>query len=413
MDIHPTYTTPRPPIPGPTLGSEMGSFAHHTVTVRMPGIARRLLADNDFSPGIARRVEALIGELPDGPIRPIQDDSAPDISDWQGYTAPHLGKTWLEVPWFFAEHYFYRRILEATGYFHTGAGLGIDPFAAEKERGLQASLAATQALAAQVENWRWSAHRTQEAVSRLLQAALWGNQGDLSMWPVDKNDRPQHQDASHQDAHLVTDQTAAILATLFNRADRLEQVDLILDNAGFELVCDLLLAEALLSNQLVNSVHLHLKAHPTFVSDATTADVQRTLGFLSGDAHPSLQRLSPNLNDHLESGRLRLFDPFFWNSPLDFWEMPLEIRRGLARAALVISKGDANYRRLLGDRHWPFSTSLKDVLRYFPAPLALLRVLKSETVIGLEPTQPDVLIQQDSGWMTDGRWGLIQFWPGR
>jgi hypothetical protein len=317
------------------------------------------------------------------------------------------------VPWFFAEHYFYRRILEATGYFRPGPGLGIDPFAAEKERGLQASQAATRTLAFQMESLSRPALQTRAGVSRLLQAALWGNQGDLSMWPVDKDDRPDHQDLSQQDAHLVTDETPAILAVLFNSANRLGQVDLVLDNAGFELVCDLFLADSLLSNQVANAVHLHLKAHPTFVSDATVVDVRRTLQYLSNDAHPSVQRLAERLANHLESGRLRLFDPFFWNSPLDFWEMPPDIRQALARSALVINKGDANYRRLLGDRHWPFHTSLMDALRYFPAPLALIRVLKSETVIGLQPGQPEALVQQDSGWMTDGRWGSIQFWPGR
>jgi len=412
MKNHPIPTTPLPPIPGPTLGSEMGTFAHHTVTVRMPGIARRLLADNDFPPEIARQVESLVAELPACPVRLIQDETAPDMEDWQRYTTPHLGQTWLEVPWFFAEQYFYRRILEATGYFRPGPGQGVDPFAAEKARGLQACQAETQALAVLMDGWSGDPDHNQEALSRLLQATLWGNQGDLSMWPVDKNERPDHQDASQQDAHLVVDETPAIMIYLFQPSSPPEQVDLILDNAGFELVCDLALAEFLLSRGTVKTVQLHLKSHPTFVSDATVEDVHRTLASLCADPHPSVQRLAEHLQDHLDSGRLRVFDPFFWNSPLDFWEMPSEVRQVLTGSDLVISKGDANYRRLLGDRHWPHSTSLADALRYFPAPLALVRVLKSETVIGLQPGQPGWLGRQDPGWMTDGKWGLVQFWAG-
>ena len=98
----------------------------------------------------------------------------------------------------------------------------------------------------------------------------------------------------------------------------------------------------------------------------------------------------------------------------------VRIRQDFARrlqsgdgAIQVIADGvDANYRRLLGDRHWPLSSSLADTLRYFPAPLALVRVLKSETVIGLQPGQPGRLSRQDPGWMTDGKWGLVQFWQG-
>lgn len=33
---------------------------------------------------------------------------------------------------------------------------------------------------------------------------------------------------------------------------------------------------------------------------------------------------------------------------------------------LLISKGDANYRRLLGDLHWPYDTAPKAVLEYLP-----------------------------------------------
>ena len=215
MDAHlntrPAYTTPLPPIPEPIRGSEMGTFAHHTVAVRMPGIARRLLADNDFLPEIARQVESLVAELPAGPVRLIQDETAPDVGNWQRYIAPHLGQTWLEVPWFFAEHYFYRRILEATGYFRPGPGQGVDPFAAEKARGLLGSQAEIQALALQMDGQSGDPDSHQEALSRLLQATLWGNQGDLSMWPVDKTDRPDHQDASQLDAHLVVDDDAGYL----------------------------------------------------------------------------------------------------------------------------------------------------------------------------------------------------------
>jgi uncharacterized protein with ATP-grasp and redox domains len=288
----------------------------------------------------------------------------------------------------------------------------MDPFAAEKARGLLASQAEIQSLAVYTNHQSGNPGHIRETLSRLLQVTLWGNQVDLSMWPVDQSDRPDHQDASQQDAHLVVDETPAILASLLKTSSLPEQVDLILDNAGFELVCDLVLAEFLLSSGIVKTVKLHLKAHPTFVSDATIEDVHRTLAGLASAAHPSVERLVERLRNRLESGRLRLCDAFFWNSPLEFWEMPSDIRQVLAGSDLVISKGDANYRRLSGDRQWSLNTSLADTLRYFPAPLALLRVLKSETVIGLQPGQPDRLSQQDPGWMTDGKWGLVQFWSG-
>jgi hypothetical protein len=75
----------------------------------------------------------------------------------------------------------------------------------------------------------------------------------------------------------------------------------------------------------------------------------------------------------------------------------------------LINKGDANYRRLLGDRHWPYTTPLADILCYLPAPLAALRVFKSEVAAGLKPGQPESLDRADPGWKTNGKWGVLQF----
>lgn len=45
-------------------------------------------------------------------------------------------------------------------------------------------------------------------------------------------------------------------------------------------------------------------------------------------------------------------DPFY-TSAQSMWEMPPHLAAIYAEAAVVILKGDANYRRLLGDLHWP------------------------------------------------------------
>ncbi|MCZ7669259.1 MAG: damage-control phosphatase ARMT1 family protein [Chloroflexi bacterium] len=61
------------------------------------------------------------------------------------------------------------------------------------------------------------------------------------------------------------------------------RIDLIADNAGFELAADLCLVDYLLKSETAVTVHLHLKAHPTFVSDALIKDVEATITFLAGD----------------------------------------------------------------------------------------------------------------------------------
>jgi hypothetical protein len=116
------------------------------------------------------------------------------------------------------------------------------------------------------------------------------------------------------------------------------------------------------------------------------------------------------LTTAVQKDRLQLRDHFFWTSPLSMWEMPDDLRLELGEAALLVSKGDANYRRLVGDRHWAFDTPLAEVWNYAPTSILALRVSKSQVMIGLQPGQAAALDQIDLQWMTNGRWGLVQFY---
>ncbi|MGD2078857.1 MAG: ARMT1-like domain-containing protein, partial [Chloroflexota bacterium] len=112
----------------------------------------------------------------------------------------------------------------------------------------------------------------------------------------------------------------------------------------------------------------------------------------------------------MEAGRLTLHDDWFWNSPLPGWEMPVTVRRDLAGAGLLISKGDANYRRWLGDRHWPHTLPFGDVVNYTPAPLVTLRTLKAEVMIGLSQETLQRVSRADPEWLANGSWGAIQYY---
>lgn len=400
---------PRGPIPPPLRGAEPGSFAHHTVTVRIPDIGRRALVENAFPPPLVARLEALIEEIPHGRVRSLHRAGAPDEEVWEQYVAPYLGQNWLQVPWFFAETYFYRRVLEATGYFQPGPGQGLDPYAYQKRRGLETSRDAIQNLSEQVNTWLERPAQARDAFCHLLTVDLWGNQADLSLWPADREEKPDHPDQHQARAHVLVDNTDTVANHLFRPDTRVKRVDFVVDNAGFELVCDLCLADFLLSSRVVATVFLHVKAHPTFVSDATAEDVQKTVDFLATQPTADVRALARRLQVHRHQGRLRLCADLFWTSPLSGWEMPPSLWQELARSYLVISKGDANYRRLLGDRHWSFTTPFADILCYFPAPLVALRTFKSEVAAGLRPGQAEEVAQRDPQWMTNGRWGVIQF----
>ena len=104
--------------PPPLMTSEPGSFTRATIVERKPQIIRQVIQDNDYPPEIVRALELFCEEIASYPMQPLRE-SAPDIAGWNTSLEAYAGKTWLEVPWYFAEVFFYRKLLEATRYFQT------------------------------------------------------------------------------------------------------------------------------------------------------------------------------------------------------------------------------------------------------------------------------------------------------
>ncbi|MEA5603478.1 damage-control phosphatase ARMT1 family protein [Nostoc sp. UHCC 0252] len=405
-----SYKVPKLPLPTPILGSEAGSFAEFTVTQRMPAIARRVIVENNFPPEINLRLERLAIELPTGTLPPLLNEKCEDFPAWDIYLESYKNQRWIDVPWFFAETYFYRLILEITHYFHPGVWQAIDPFQLQKSQGLEASLDSTILLCTQLKKWledsEIDSSPNKTALIALLYFALWGNRVDLSLWSAFEDDRSSF-DIQNQLAHILVNDAEQISELLtISQGGR---IDFVMDNAGFELVCDLCLVDFLLSSKLVNQVYLHLKPHPTFVSDAMIKDVHDTTSFLAATSHQQVTSFAQRLEEHIASGRLALSEDYFWTSPLAFWEIPSSVNDELANASLIIVKGDANYRRLLGDRHWNITTSFADIVCYLPVPIGALRTLKSEVAVGLKSEIVEKVAKSDHSWLTNGQWGVIQF----
>lgn len=166
----------------------------------------------------------------------------------------------------------------------------------------------------------------------------------------------------------------------------------------------------------INNVQvvLQLKAHPTFVSDAMAKDVihhAQRLASLPENEYPASVAMGKRWLTRIEKGEWRLKEDYFWVQPSPMWEMPEDIAQDLAQhSALVFVKGDANYRRLLGDRTWELSIAFDQVCGYFPAPLVPLRTLKAELGCGMAAENVERARREDENWMTNGRYGVVQFY---
>jgi len=213
------------------------SFARFTLAERDPRILQDMEGESWFSPDLKRALGKLRRELTEGAIQPLTED-APDVDFWKQISKPYIGRSWLDVPWYWAETYFYRRILEILGYFQIGAWHERDPFAPNKDAELQPDVAPArvrailEALPAD----------PAEQFEFLTYAALWGNRVDLSY----NVERQFGRAARLEDerANLLVDDAPRTWE--FIQAHLPRRVVYIADNAGTELAFDLALIDYLL-----------------------------------------------------------------------------------------------------------------------------------------------------------------------
>ena len=376
--------------------SEAGSFAEHTILKRKPQIIANIIATNDYPGSIVDGLESFRQEIAEAPVAPLRED-AEDAPAWLEAWRAREGRYWLELDWFFAEAYFYRRVLEVVRYFQPGPWHGVDPFESQKQEALEEGLGPLAHFYRSLPlGLRW-----EEALPRWLSRSLWGNRVDLSNITVATPGDPEESD---EQALLLIDHREAVRQVL---ASGIGRSDFVADNSGSELLADLGLIDMLLSHDVVDRLHLHAKGQPYFVSDAMPKDVQISRRALCLASEPALRRLGRRLEQHLTSERLVIHSHPFWTSWQHYSAFPPDLRHSLSKSDLIVLKGDANYRRLVDDRHWPTTAPLEEIAGHMPTPFVAIRTLKSEIVVGLPEGLAQDLMSQESDWMINGRRGII------
>ncbi|MEV4923804.1 damage-control phosphatase ARMT1 family protein [Streptomyces roseoverticillatus] len=367
-------------------------FAGDVFTKRHPALIERLVAAWPFTPGQRRALSELAEENAQGVIHPLPD-SAADAGLWRDWGSGLYGRPWTAAPFLWAESFFYRRLLEATGYFEPGPWQGVDPFAPFKQAELageavSAEIAALDDVARMADDERGQA---------LLLSSLWGNRADLGFQITAGR--------GIEATGLVADDSTRLWELL--RSEAGGTVALVADNAGSEMVADLVLIDHLLAHGLAGQVVLHVKPSPYYVSDATLGDVAdclRALLLSKGEARTVGERL----REAAALGRWRMRADSFFCAPFDFTAMPGGLQREFAPVTVTILKGDLNYRRLTGDRWWEPTIAFAEVTDYFPGRVAALRTLKSDVIVGLEPGTLTELNATVPRWRTSGTHAVVQ-----
>ncbi|MBB4981539.1 damage-control phosphatase ARMT1 family protein [Streptomyces nymphaeiformis] len=381
------------------LGDEPGSFARSVLAERHPALIRQVRDAFPYGRRQHEALDALLDEITNGVVRPLAPTDHDHVR-WAARGREHFGRSWYDAPFLWAESYFYRRLLGAVGYFGAGPWQGVDPFAPFKQAELRGDAVDEELRALDT----LAGAPAEERATALLYASLWGNRAGLGFRVT--AGEPAVADAAV--AALVADHSATLWQLL--PAGASATVAVVADNAGRELIPDLVLIDHLLVHGHAERVVLHVKPDPYYVSDAMTADVVdclRRLVEASGEAG----RIGGRLWKAMATGSLEVRTHPFFCAPLPYEEMPEDLRKEFAGAALAILKGDLNYRRLVGDRLWHPTVPFAGRTAHFPGAVAALRTLKSDVIVGLEQGTLDALERSGAVWRTSGTHALIQVRP--
>ncbi|TSR99412.1 Protein-glutamate O-methyltransferase [Bagarius yarrelli] len=435
-------------IPPPSLSAKFeGSFAYLTVRDRLPTILTKVIDTiyrnkNSFlekhgQVGVdaEKRAISFLSKMrnelqTDKPLL-LLSDSAEDTDAWNRYMKRQQDLmedgqpvSWFKSPWLYVECYMYRRIQEAL--WLSPPICDYDAFEEGKTRSFFESQQAIMSLCTDLRTILTSAD-TQNKDSlfqpflRLLQVSLWGNRCDLSISAGQENSQKTSPMESLSDLRpfILIDDSEQVWSVLMSaqRSGGTEKtgvrLDIILDNAGFELLTDLIIADFLVSVGLAKEVHFHGKSIPWFVSDVTKRDFNWTVSQTTASNHKHMSSCGVQWKRHLKNGTWSYHDHRFWTLPHEFCDMPADaadLYAALQGSDLILFKGDLNYRRLTGDRAWEHTLPFERALRGFrPAPLCSIRTLKANVQVGLKPGQAEKLASQDADWMTSGRYAVIQF----
>lgn len=316
-----------------------------------------------------------------------------------------------------------------------------DIFARQKLSAFVASQAAVEELCERYGSLTESGALTNaandEEAARVLffemtEMALWGNATDLSLLSalgsLDDMRSLQGKAAIREgQARIVSNDVSAVWDYLRgnHQPGRPRRVDVVLDNAGFELLTDLVYALYLLDAGLASTIRLHVKSMPWFVSDVIPRDVDVLLlamadpAVFPGASNPSVRAMAERLRGCCDSGLVSVAEHPFWTTGFDFQALPAvapELHRDLVDSDLVIFKGDLNYRKLVRDANWPHTLPFKDAIGPLRGGMKILalRTNKADVCVGLSKETLERVENEAPGkaWVRNGRYAVISFSDG-
>lgn len=97
-------------------------------------------------------------------------------------------------------------------------------------------------------------------------------------------------------------------------------VEFVVDNAGFELFADLVLAGYIIDKQLASRVRFNVKALPWFVSHVVAGDISWALEYLGKIDSDQVKKLAKNFKKYFKEHKF-IISPvhYYWVSPHEYY----------------------------------------------------------------------------------------------
>ncbi|XP_006619922.1 damage-control phosphatase ARMT1-like [Apis dorsata] len=357
------------------------------------------------------------------PMRLASNKSNNDAEEWNKYLIKRTeieGETplWFNTLWLYCECYMYRILaqeLVLMKYIKT-----YDPFEQSKQNAFTNSLTSIEILCSYVidvihNKKKLSIMETKEEFMKFIKFDLWGNQCDLSLSAGADIGHATHpiQILKLLDEDILVNNSEFVW-NLLRKPEKndINIVDIILDNAGYELFTDFCLAAFLIAIKFADKVRLYPKFYPWYISDATINDIHWTIEYMKNATNECLKKFAILIETYLNNNIWTIEIEPYWTGPYDLLGMKEhdpKLHAKLSEAKLVIFKGDLNYRKLVDDINWEYTTTFKKALRGFePTPILAIRTVKSDVCVGLLPGVAEKIFKEDEYWMWSGKYGLIQ-----
>lgn len=509
-------------LPPPYYNSDKSSFAYVSARERWPIILTQAIDDVSRAVGnvssentgkiaegkeIIKEISALLYDLDhDKLITPFSGETVKGLAsidsweknplfvDLKGYNKDldkldSKFKTWLKAPWLFSECFLYRKLglfFQVSKYWKN-----YDFFEASKTNAFKSSKEGVielalryKKLSEQLTNLEKQDNKIseedkktflEELFKEFVDISLWGNATDLSLLTnMSLADIKKLQGAEvrrKNEANILVNDVDFAWRSVFHDSKyntrqqkssaggSVSSVDIVLDNAGFELFTDLVFALFLLDSKLTSRVVLHPKSIPWFVSDVLPHDFVNLIHQLkdpkffviegkNAEHREALDFISDKLNIYYDGnnrevsvGKIEIRTSPFWTTQYGFND---ELRENGAgggdevwkllkqTSSLVVFKGDLNHRKLLGDLEWerttPFEKAVGSSLNKGGLRLVTFRTIKADVVVGLPTGKEKELNEEwkkkkksesngktkddeylERGWAYSGKWAVIEY----